>query len=296
MKRFILFFAAVTLGVTTAEAQHSDDVAAKNTKHNDVVSTVDIVRDVVDSASVEEPTNGRFLPMRQRINRNVDRNKFVYRGEVMLGLAASYGTMKASDADLLLLLDNINFNLNRVTVKPFVAYAYRDNRSVGMRFGYEQIKGGLDNLDVDLGSANDIALSLSGLGLENRSYSWSVFHRNYIGLDRRGIVGAIIESELLVKTGTSSFSFSSDGDVNYSKSRNFAAKLNFNPGLAVYVFPQVCVTVTVGIGGLYYNNVRQEDLYGVETGRRDRTGLKFKFNIADIQIGIVAHLWNKKKD
>jgi hypothetical protein len=83
--------------------------------------------------------------------------------------------------------------------------------------------------------------------------------------------------------------------ADYSKSKNFAAKLNFNPGLAVYVFPQVCVTVTVGIGGLYYNQIRQQDIYGAETGRRDHSALKFKFNVADIQIGIVAHLWNKKK-
>jgi hypothetical protein len=34
---------------------------------------------------------------------------------------------------------------------------------------------------------------------------------------------------------------------------------------------------------------------GVEVGRRDRSGLQFKLNIADIQIGLVAHLWNNKK-
>jgi hypothetical protein len=57
----------------------------------------------------------------------------------------------------------------------------------------------------------------------------------------------------------------------------------------------VCLTVTVGVGGLYYNNVRQFDLEGNVIGRRDRSGLSFKLNIADIQIGLVAHLWNKKK-
>lgn len=288
MKRFILFMMAVAFTVASASAQQADSGTA--------TATTDKVAATAELDTKKKDKSQRFLPTARRIDRGVDKNKFVYRGEVMLGLSASYGTMKASDADLLLVMDNINFNLDRVTVKPFVAYAYRDNRSVGMRFGYEMIKGGLGNLDIDLGSANDLALSLSGLGLENESFSWSVFHRNYIGLDRRGIVGAILESELLIKTGTSSFSYESDGETNLSKSRNFAAKINFNPGLAVYVFPQVCVTVTVGIGGLYYNNVRQEDVYGVETGRRDRTGLKFKFNIADIQIGIVMHLWNKKRD
>jgi hypothetical protein len=82
----------------------------------------------------------------------------------------------------------------------------------------------------------------------------------------------------------------------YSMSKNFAAKLNLNPGLAVYVFPQVCVTVTVGIGSLYYNNIRQYDAVGVETGRRDHSALKFKLNIANIQIGVVAHLWKKKME
>ena len=37
----------------------------------------------------------RFLPMRQRINRNIDQNKFVYKGEVMLGLTASYGSLNS---------------------------------------------------------------------------------------------------------------------------------------------------------------------------------------------------------
>ena len=100
----------------------------------------------------------------------------------------------------------------------------------------------------------------------------------------------------MVKTGTMNFYTADDeGVAQSSLSRNFAARLNFNPGLAVYVFPQVCVTVTVGIGGLYYNNVRLMDANDEVVGRRDRTGLKFKFNIADIQIGIVAHLWNKNK-
>jgi hypothetical protein len=58
--------------------------------------------------------------------------------------------------------------------------------------------------------------------------------------------------------------------------------------------PQVCVTVTVGVGGLYYNNIRQMDMMGNETGRRYRSGLSLKLNLADIQVGIVGHLWNSK--
>jgi hypothetical protein len=166
-----------------------------------------------------------------------------------------------------------------------------------MRFGYEFLKADLGNAALDLGSlAEDISFEISDIGIRSESFNYSLFHRNYIGLDRRGIVGAILEAELLVKSGNTSFYMGEGESRNYSMSKNFAAKLNLNPGLAVYVFPEVCVTVTVGIGSLYYNNIRQYNAVGIETGRRDHSALKFKLNIADIQIGVVAHLWNKKKN
>lgn len=275
MKRLFLLIAAVTLGVTTAFAQQSAELTTE----------------------VKSNIESRFLPTTRRVDRNIDLNKFVYKGEWMLGIAASYGTLDVSDSDLMLLFDDINLGLRRTAVLPYVAYAYRDNRAVGVRFGYEFLKADLGNAALDLGSlAEDISFGISDIGIRSESFNYSLFHRNYIGLDRRGIVGAILEAELLVKSGNTSFYMGEGESRNYSMSKNFAAKLNLNPGLAVYVFPEVCVTVTVGIGSLYYNNIRQYNAVGIETGRRDHSALKFKLNIADIQIGVVAHLWNKKKN
>ena len=282
MKRLFLLFAAVTLSFTAAFAEQDGSTAATPAS--------------VSVATKKMETTDRFLPTTRRVDRNIDLNKFVYKGEWMLGIAASYGTLDVSDSDLMLLFDNIDFGLRRAAVMPYVAYAYRDNRSVGIRFGYEYLDGNLGNVDLNLGAAADISFGLGDIGLTSESYAWSLFHRNYIGLDRRGIVGAILESELLIKSGSTSFYMGAGDDRTYSQSKNFAAKLNLNPGLAVYVFPQVCVTVTVGIGSLYYNNIRQFNDVGVETGRRDHSALKFKLNITNIQIGLVAHLWNKKKN
>ncbi|MBR5853965.1 MAG: hypothetical protein IKY74_07175 [Alistipes sp.] len=279
MKRLVLLL-AVVFSVATATAQQ------------EAVSTSDAT---ATSVVVDEAAKSRFLPTTRRVDRNIDRNKFVFKNEFMLGIAASYGTLDVSDSDLMLLVDNINLGVRRASVMPFIAYAYRDNQTVGLRFGYDFIKGDLGNVSLNLGSGADLSLSLADIGLRSDSYSWSLFHRNYIGLDRRGIVGAILEAELLVKTGTSSLYTGSGDSRTNTVSKNFATKLNINPGLAVYVFPEVCVTVTVGIGGLSYNNIRQYDALGVETGRRDHSALKFKFNLADIQIGVVAHLWNKNK-
>ena len=284
--------------VETVEAAASE---VELVASEEVVAEVELVADVVATeeavvASEESTVSTRFLPTTRRIDRNIDRNKFVYKNEWMLGLAASYGKLDVADSELMLLVDDINFGVRRAVVMPYIAYAYSDNRSVGVRVGYELLQGDLGNISLDLGSGADLSFSLADIGVKNENFLWSIFHRNYIGLDRRGIVGAILETELMVKTGSTSM-YTGSGDArNYSESKNFAAKLNFNPGLAVYVFPQVCVTVTVGIGGLAYNNIRQYNAAGVMTGRRDHSALKFKLNIADIQIGVVAHLWNKKNN
>ena len=256
----------------------------------------DVAKVSADSVVVESVgKETRFLPMRQRVDRNVGDNKFVYKGEFMLGLTASYGKVSSENSDIMLLLNGIDVGLRSTTVRPFFAYAYRDNLAVGARFGYEYINGNLANIDVNLGLIAEGMenMSIGDLGLINESFSYSIFHRNYLGLDRRGIVGVILETELLVKNGTSQF-MSGGEDVSASLSRNFAAQLNVNPGIGVYVFPQVCVTATVGIGGLRYNNIRQFDDMGEIVGRRDHSSLDFKVNITNIQIGIVAHLWSNK--
>ena len=284
MKRLYTLFMAVAFSMTTAFAQ------------TDTIPTSLVESPEVVKIEKRGDKGTRFLPTTRRIDRNINLNKFVYKGEWMLGISASYGTLDVSDTDLMLLFDNIDFGLRRATVMPYIAYSYRDNQAVGIRFGYEYLQGDLGNLELNLGSAADISFGIGDIGLKNESYAWSIFHRYFFGLDRRGIVGAILESELLFKTGTSSFYMGAGDERKYSMSKNFAAKLNLNPGLAVYVFPQVCVTVTVGIGSLYYNNIRQYDAVGVETGRRDHSALKFKLNIANIQIGVVAHLWKKKME
>ena len=290
MKKFVLFVAAALSSVAALCAQESV-VANAVVEHivlSDTTKVATVAREVVsDSLTVakvaptvvEKDARVGFLPSRRRVDRNIDRNKFVYKGEVMLGLTASYGKVSSENSDIMLLLNGIDIGLRSTTIRPFFAYAYGDNRSVGVRFGYEYISGNLSNSDV---------------GLRNESYSWSLFHRDYLGLDRRGIVGVILETELLVKSGTTKFMVGAD-DVSASLSRNFAAQLNVNPGLGIYVFPQVCVTATVGIGGLKYNNIRQFNDAGEMVGRRDHSSLDFKINITNIQIGVVAHLWSNKK-
>ncbi len=251
--------------------------------------------DTLKSGVQAEP-KGRFLPMKRRIDRQVNKNQFVYKGEVLMGVTASYGTLTSDNSDLLLFLEHINADGAIATVKPYVGYAYRDNRVIGVRFGYRHITGNLGNLSLNLGEQNDIALSVQNMGYLSNNYNFAIFHRNYVALDPRGRFGLFADVEAGVMTGKSIIDYNTGEEKKSSVSNNFKAELTFNPGVAVYVFPNVCATLSFGLGGIHYTRVEQCDAAGEATGMREASKMRFRLNLADINLGFTFHLWNKKKE
>ena len=238
----------------------------------------------------------RFLPTRRRIDREINKLKFAYKGEVIMGLTASYGTLTSDDTDILLILDNIDADGTFTTVKPFVGYFYRDNSCLGARFGYNHMSGTLDKGALfDLGENNDISLNIPYLDFKSNNFSFGIFHRSYAGLDPKGRFGLFAEFELSVSTGTSRFSYESEGKIKRTFSDNTQLKLAFNPGAAVYIFPNVCATLSFGLGGIQYTSVNQKDEQGNKIGSREASSMKFKLNILAINIGMTIHMWDKKK-
>ena len=247
------------------------------------------------AAGRPEGESHRFLPTRRRIDREIDKIKFAYKGEVVMGLTASYGTLSSDDTDYMIILDNINASGTVATVKPFLGYFYRDNNCIGIRFGYRHVGGSLNDVRFDLGESNDISMDIPYLDMSSDNYSFGLFHRSYAGLDPKGRFGLFAEFELSFSTGTSDFAYESDGAIRRTYSDNTRVQLIFNPGAAVYIFPNVCATVSFGLGGVQYTSVTQKDEAGNKIGSRKASNMKFKLNIAAINIGMNIHLWDKKK-
>ena len=109
----------------------------------------------------------RFLPMKRRIDREINKIKFAYAGEIALGLTVSYGTLSSDDTDYLLILDNLNLNGSIFTINPSVGYFFKDNMSAGVRFGYTNINGTLDTGNFNLGEQNDVNLAFKNLHLQS---------------------------------------------------------------------------------------------------------------------------------
>lgn len=235
-----------------------------------------------------------------RVNREIDRNVFAYKGEWMCGISASYGTLTSDDSTIALVIDNLNLGGSIISVKPYLGYFYRNNLAIGARFGYTRTMGQFDTANINLGNfINGIEFSTEGIAVDylSNAYSFGIFHRAYVPLDRRGRFGVFGELELEGSYGRSNFGFMYNDEWNRSISDAYKVSFNFNPGVAAYVFPNVCATVSFGLGGLQYNHIKQFDAEMNPTGgTRNFSKLRYRLNITEINIGVTVHLWSKKNE
>ena len=293
--------AAETLSVTAesaaAPAERTAMPAAEQTSGNRL--TADAFATPAPSPIAADrqkrPKEQRFLPTRKRIDREINKNRFVFKGETLCGLTISYGTLSTEDADMFPIFENIGLSGNITTVNPFAGYFYRDNNCVGVRFGYTRISGKLDSFGINLGEQNGLSFDVPWLNLTSNRYSIGLFHRSYVPLDEKGRFGAFGEFELAFTMGDNLFAYQSGDHGKQTKSENATLKVGFSPGIAVYAFPNVCATLSFGLGGFKYTHIRQLDEQGNEVGTRRYSKMDFRLNIADIKIGMTVHLWNKKK-
>ena len=285
-----------TLGESAAVAQITEST-----------TTTNVTVAVQDSTKVQDSAKSRFMPTNRRFDREINKGVYAYKGEVMLGLTVSYGNLSSDDSDYYLILDQLKLNGSIMQINPFIGYFIANNHALGLRFGYTHIDGSLGNASINLGESIDLGdLSFGGLGLLSDSYSLGLFYRSYVPIDKKGRFGLFSELELSAQTGKQTLSFTkkatqnedgtmSEATTSTSSSDTFRAKLGFHPGLAVYIFPNVCATVSVGLGSLQYNSVKQLDAAGNVTGTHWDSQLRARLNVTDIRIGVNVHLWNNKK-
>lgn len=243
-----------------------------------------------DSLRTSVPADRRFLPTSRRIDRGINDICYAYKGEMAIGFAASYGTLTNDDTDLMLILDGIDMKGSVFTLNPSFGYFIKDNICLGVRFGYTRTQGTLGHVSLNLGSANDISMSLSDVGFKNRMTTMGAFMRSYAGVDPKGHFGLFGELELMFRMGTSVFSYAPEGGVKSTDGSNMQVRIAFSSGVAVYIFPNVCCTLSFGLGGFQFSKVNQKDAAGNVTGSRQASKLLLRLNLADIKIGLNFHL------
>ena len=250
-----------------------------------------------DSTKTERKPGG--LIQVNRVDRAIDKSAFAYKNEWICGISASYATLSADDSDISLVVNNLNLGGSIVSVKPYFGWFYRNNLAIGARFGYTHMNGAFDSANIEIGNfINGIDINTEGIGLGylSNAYSFAFFHRAYVPIDRRGRFGVFGELELEGPYGRSNFGFMYNNEWNNSISDTYKVAFNFNPGVAAYIFPNVCATVSFGLGGLQYSHVNQFDVDMNPIGSRDHSKLAFRLNVTEINIGVTVHLWSKKNE
>ena len=144
--------------------------------------------------------------------------------------------------------------------------------------------GGINNLALNI---EDLDIALKDIKYTDDSYSFSLFHRSYIGLDPKGLFGLFNETTLGYSTGSTRFSRGVDETLKYTDTSINQLKVGINPGIAIFIMPNVGAEVSFGVAGFTYNWEKQKKSSG-ETGKRTNSGANFKINLFNINIGLTV--------
>ncbi len=248
-----------------------------------------VVRDTVYVKEPKKIDDDRILKVKPvgRYDRGISNYRFVSKNKWIGGVTFSVYNFENDNSRLLFsLLKDVNLNLKYTTVNPFVGYAISDNQVVGLKLGYSRISGGLGNLSMNI---EDLDLSLSDIKYSDDSYSFNLFYRSYVGLDPDGIFALFNETTLGYVSGSSRFSNGKGEDLSYTDTTVNKLKLGINPGIAIFIMPNVGAEVSFGVAGFSYSWESQKKSTG-EVGKRTSSGANFKINLFNINIGLIVCL------
>lgn len=289
MKLYIMWCLFFCMGCLQMKAQVVDSVAV--TRGDSLVK----YKLVVVHDTVYVPIPEAKMPMDSsriiytkpvgRYDRGITNYRFIPKNKWIGGGTVSVFNFESDNSRLLFsLLKDIDLNLRTLSVKPFVGYAIKDNTVVGLKFGYSRISGGIDNLALNI---EDLDIALKDIKYTDDSYSFSLFHRSYIGLDPKGLFGLFNETTLGYSTGSTRFSRGADETLKYTDTSINQLKVGINPGIAIFIMPNVGAEVSFGVAGFTYNWEKQKKSSG-ETGKRTNSGANFKINLFNINIGLTV--------
>jgi hypothetical protein len=236
---------------------------------------------------VGDDTVSIILPERNfgRYDRGLYNYLFIPKGKWAIGLTANYGELTTEDSQLLSVLKDLDFTGKLYSINPTLSYFIGHNQSVGLKFTYSRGVADLASLSVDFD--DDLNFSIKDVSYYTESFAMGSFYRNYVGLGSQRRFGVFNEVNLMFQTGSSRFKRLYNDAPRDTRTTITQGALNFSPGLAVFLQQNVAFNVSFGVFGL---KVRHENQVtdGVEEGSRTTSGANFKFNIFNIDFGLLV--------
>jgi hypothetical protein len=236
---------------------------------------------------VGKDTVSVILPDRNfgRYDRGLYNYLYIPKGKWAFGLTASYGAITTEDSQLLSVLTDLDFEGKLYSINPSVSYFIRHNQSIGLKLTYSRGTADLANLSVDFD--DDLNFTIHDMSYYTESFALGTFYRNYVGLGAQRRFGVFNEVSLMFQTGNSRFKRLYNDEPRDTRTNVTQGSLNFSPGLAVFMQQNVAFNVSFGVFGLKLRHETQIT-NDVEEGSRTTSGANFKFNIFNINFGLLV--------
>lgn len=263
--------------------EHRDRIARKDTL------TVSPMDDPEMRVIVKGDTVSMILPEKNygRFDRGLFNYLYIPKSHWAFGVTASYGSLDTDDVQVLSLLDNVDFKGKLYSLNPSVSYFFRHNQSIGLRFNYTRGVADLASLDMDFD--DDMSFSLRDVSYYSQDYSLGVFYRNYVGLGMDKRFAIFNEVALEFGSGSSRFKRYYNDELFDTHTVSTSAKINFSPGMCVFMQDYVAFNVSFGVFGLHFTKDRQTT-NGTNDGSRFDSGANFRFNLFNINFGLLVVL------
>lgn len=278
---------AVCATLPTTATESSDTVVARP---NPIVRKGTLVHPEFDEkVIVGNDTVSIIIPERNlgRYDRGLFNYLFIPKGQWSFGLMASYGEFDADEVQLFQFVNDFDFKGKLYAIRPNVAYYFRNNQCVGLKFDYTRGEADLGRLKVNMG--DDLSFDIHDISYYSSKYSLGVFYRNYVGLGRAKRFAVFNEACLSFGSGSSRFKRPYNNEIRDTRTDLTEVALNFSPGLCMFILDNVSFNVSLGVFGVHLRNEKQVT-DGIEDGSRFSSGADFRFNLFNINFGIGVHI------
>lgn len=243
--------------------------------------------DNANKVIVDGDTISMILPQKNygRYDRGLFNYLYIPKGNWSYGLSASYSSLDTEDIQVFDALSDFDFNGETLSVRPTVAYFFDHNQSIGVRFVYTLGRADLGSMKVDID--DDMNFNLHDVSYHSHSFQVGAFYRNYVGLDMSKRFAVFNEVALDFGGGTSRFKRYYDDELYNTRTESTIANLTFSPGLCAFIQNNVAFNISFGVFGVKYKHEKQET-NGVDEGSRTSSGANFRFNIFNINLGLLV--------
>lgn len=286
MKRLIFIAIAflACFGVSASEEVVRDTVTSKRIVKGRVHYPEMDEKVIVGSDTVNLVLKDRNFG---RYDRGLFNYLFIPKKQWAFELMASYSQFDADDVEILQALNDFDFNGKQYALRPTVAYFFRPNQCVGVKFDYTRQEADLGRLAVNFG--DDLSFDIHDISYYSSKYALGVFYRNYVGLGRSKRFAIFNEACLSFGSGSSRFKRPFNDQIRDTRTDLTEVALNFSPGICMFVMDYISFNVSFGVFGVHLRNEKQVT-DGVEEGSRFSSGANFKFNLFNINFGIGVHI------